>query len=213
MGRAQAINGRLRRLPVWPVYLAGLIPAAWLWTAALTGRLGVDPVKALEQGLGLHALQFLIASLAVTPLRRFTGVSLLRYRRALGLLAFAYVLQHLGVWLLFDIQLRWPEIWADILKRPYITVGMAGFLMLLPLALTSTDAAVRRLGAAAWTRLHRLAYPAALAGGAHFLMSVKAWPLEPILYMAAILALLALRLVPRSAGPRAAPGAGPALRR
>lgn len=198
MTLAQVINARLRRLPVWSVYALGLLPAAWLWGAGLTGRLGVDPVKALEHGLGLHALQFLIASLAVTPLRRFTAVSLLRFRRALGLLAFFYVLQHLGVWLLFDIQLRWGEIWADIVKRPYITVGMAGLLMLLPLALTSNDGAVRRLGAAAWRRLHRLAYPAILAGGVHFLMAVKAWPLGPTLYMAAILGLLGLRLVPRS---------------
>jgi sulfoxide reductase heme-binding subunit YedZ len=103
---------------------------------------------------------------------------------------------HLMVWLALDLQFRWGEIWADIVKRPYITVGMLGFLAMLPLALTSWDGAVRRMGAAAWRRLHRLAYVAGVAGAIHFLWLVKAWPVEPMLYLAAVVGLLALRLAP-----------------
>ncbi|MDT8857759.1 protein-methionine-sulfoxide reductase heme-binding subunit MsrQ [Paracoccaceae bacterium Fryx2] len=192
---AARINGALRSVPPLAVYALGLVPLAVLVVQAATGALGIDPVKQIEHRLGLLGLQFLIAVLLVTPLRRVTGVNLVRYRRALGVLSFIHVALHLATWLLLDIQLRWAEIGADILKRPYITIGMAGFLMLLPLALTSNDASVRRLGPAAWRRLHWLTYPAALAGALHYLWLVKAWPPEPMLYLAAVLGLLALRVV------------------
>ena len=195
MSVAAAINGALRPVPTWVVYAAGAVPAVLLTVALFTGGLGVDPVKRLERDLGLYALQFLIAGLCITPLRRFTGVNLLRWRRAVGLLAFAYAALHVLVWVTLDLQFRWAEIGADIVKRPYITVGMAGFLMLLPLALTSTDGAIRRMGAAAWRRLHQLVYPAALAGAAHYVWLVKSWPIEPILYLLAVLALVGLRVL------------------
>jgi methionine sulfoxide reductase heme-binding subunit len=194
MQLARAANSALRRVPVWCVYGAGVVPALWLFWLGLSDGLGPDPVKALEHRLGEIALQLMVAVLAVTPLRRLTGVSLLRFRRAIGLLAFFYVLLHLAVWLVLDIQLNWSEIWTDILERPYITIGMAGFVLLVPLALTSNDMAVRRMGARAWSRLHRLTYLAALAGAVHYLMLVKAWPVEPLLYLAAVVALLGLRL-------------------
>lgn len=194
MPGAQSLNAALRRIPVWPVYLLGMAPAAWTFWLAVTGNLGPDPAKVLEHRLGELGLQYLVAVLAVTPLRRWTGVSLLRFRRALGLLAFFHVVLHLTAWLALDIQFYWGEIVTDILERPYITIGMAGFLMLLPLAATSNDRAVRRMGAAAWRRLHLLTYPAAVAGAVHYLLLVKAWPLEPFMYLAAILGLLALRL-------------------
>ena len=193
-GIVDGLNGALRRVPIWLVYLAGAVPAVWLFWLGLTGGLGPDPAKALEHRYGKIALQLLVAGLAVTPLRRLSGVNLLRLRRALGLLAFFYVVLHLLVWLVLDIQLDLAAIAEDILKRPYITIGMAGFLMLLPLALTSTDSALRRMGAGAWRRLHRLAYPAALAAAVHYVMVVKAWPLEPFVYLGTILLLLALRL-------------------
>ncbi len=195
----QAINAALRRLPVPAVYLLAAVPGAWLVALAFTGGLGVDPVKRLERELGLLALQFLILGLAVTPLRRLAGISLLRFRRALGLSAFGYVLLHVAVWLALDMQFLWSQIATDLVRRPYITIGMAALALLVPLALTSTDRALRRMGAAAWARLHRLVYPATVTGGLHFVMVVKAWPLEPFLYLAAILALLALRLRRRPA--------------
>lgn len=199
---AARINGALRALPTWPVYGLGLVPLAVLAGQVLTGGLGIDPVKALERELGMLGLQFLVAGLCITPLRWATGVSLIRFRRAVGLLAFLYVALHLAVWVLLDLQLRWAEIWADIVKRPYITAGMVGFAAMLPLAITSNDLSVRRMGAAAWQRLHRLTYLAALAGAVHFLWLVKAWPVEPILYLAAVVALLgwrALRSLRRAA--------------
>lgn len=192
---AQGVNAALRRVPVWAVYLAGLLPLFWLLLRALSGGLGPDPVKAIEHALGLTGLQLLVAGLCVTPLRQMTGVSLLRFRRALGLLAFLYVALHLAVWVLLDLQLRWAEIGADIARRPYILIGFVGFLLMVPLAITSNDSAVRRMGALAWRQLHRLTYAVALAGAIHFLWLTKTWQTEPIAYLAAVLVLLALRAV------------------
>jgi sulfoxide reductase heme-binding subunit YedZ len=201
----QALNNGLRRLPVPVVYLSGLLPLLWMVWLGFHNGLGVDPVKTVEHALGLHGLQFIVAGLVVTPLRRFTGLNLIRFRRAVGLLAFFYVTLHLATWLLLDLQLRWGEIWADILKRPYITIGMAGFVLLLPLALTSNNASVRRLGARTWQKLHRLTYLAAIAGVLHFIWLVKAWPPEPLLYALAVFSLLLIRLLP-GVGRRFAPG-------
>ena len=192
---AQRVNAALRRVPVWPVYVLGALPPFWFLYLGLTGGLGVEPITELEHRLGEIGLQALIAALAVTPLRRFTGVSLLKFRRAIGLLAFYYIACHLLVWLLLDI--RDPaRIWEDILERPYITIGMVGFLLLVPLAVTSNDASVRKLGAAAWKRVHWLAYPATILGAVHFVMLVKGWQIEPFLYLLAILLLLAARIRP-----------------
>ncbi len=199
MALAEAINRGARRLPTAAIYAAGMVPLAWLVWAAATGGLGIDPVKEMEHRLGLWGLQLLILGLCVTPLRRYAGVNLIRFRRAVGLVAFAYILLHFLVWLVLDMGLLWQQALADIAKRPYVTVGMLGLVALMPLALTSNDWSVRRLGAAAWRRLHRLTYLAALAGGVHYLWLVKAWPVEPFLYLGAILALLALRLPARRA--------------
>ncbi|REC56157.1 protein-methionine-sulfoxide reductase heme-binding subunit MsrQ [Rhodosalinus sediminis] len=192
MPAAQAISAAARRVPLWLVWSAGLAPVPWLIWQAATGGLGVEPLEALEHRLGELGLQLLIASLAVTPLRRHLGVNLMRFRRALGLLAFTYVALHLAVWLALDVQTL-ARAGEDILKRPYITVGMAAFVLLLPLAATSTDRAVRRLGAR-WRQLHRLAYPAAVLGGLHYVLLAKGLQLAPLAYLAAILALLAARL-------------------
>jgi len=190
------VNTGLRRLPVWVVYLLGAVPAALLLIGAFTGGLGVDPVKGLEHELGEWGLRFLIASLAVTPLMR-VGLRLIRFRRALGLLGFWYVLAHFAVWVGLDMGLMWSQIAGDLVKRPYIMVGFGALLLLLPLALTSSDRAVRRLGGQAWRNLHRLAYPAILAGAVHFVMIGKVWTADSLIYLGLTLALLALRLVPR----------------
>ncbi|WP_444667839.1 protein-methionine-sulfoxide reductase heme-binding subunit MsrQ [Cereibacter changlensis] len=192
---AQRINTALRPVPGWVIYPLALIPLLLLVWQTFSGALGVDPVKAIEHRLGEVALQLLVAGLAITPLRWATGVSLIRYRRAVGLMAFLYVGLHLATWLLLDIQLRWAEIGADLLKRPYIMLGMLGFAVMIPLALTSNNASIRRLGPAGWARLHKLTYVAALAGALHFLLLVKAWPLEPMLYLGGVIALLAVRAI------------------
>lgn len=197
---AARINGWARRVPEWAVYLAGALPGLWIFWLAASGGLGIDPVKEIEHRLGELGLQFLIGGLAFTPARRFLGLNLIRFRRAVGLLAFAYVSLHLLAWIALDMSFLWSQAAADIVKRPYITMGMAGFLLLLPLAVTSNSASIRRMGGANWRRLHKLVYPAALAGGIHYLWLVKAWPLEPFLYLGATILLLALRIrLPRRA--------------
>ncbi len=200
MDLAGTLNGWLRRVPAWPLYVLAPMPPVWFLWLGLTGGLGAEPINALERELGLLALQVLVVSLAVTPIRRFLGLNLIRFRRALGLIGFFYVALHLLVWVALDVQ-SLERIWADIVKRPYITVGMAGFVMLIPLALTSTDGMVRRLGAARWRQLHRLVYPAVLLGGIHNVMVAKVWEIDRLAWLVAILVLLALRLrVPNRAG-------------
>jgi sulfoxide reductase heme-binding subunit YedZ len=194
MDIAGRLNSALRRVPAWVAYPFGLVPLGLLAWQAASGGLGVDPVRALEQELGLLGLQYLIAGLCVTPLRRWTGINLIRFRRAIGLLAFLCIALHLSVWVLLDLQLRWSEIGADLVKRPYIIVGMIGFLVMVPLALTSNNLSVRRLGAAAWQRLHRLTYVAVLAGALHFLLLVKVWTFEPLAYAVVAVALVVLRI-------------------
>ncbi|MDX5403833.1 MAG: protein-methionine-sulfoxide reductase heme-binding subunit MsrQ [Rhodobacterales bacterium] len=192
------LNALTRKVPTWVVYGLGAVPLVVLVWGAVTGGLGVDPVKAIEHRLGELGLQFLLASLAITPLRRI-GLNLIRFRRALGLLAFAYVGLHLVAWVWLDMGLRWTEMAADLAKRPYVILGMAGFVVMIPLALTSTNAAIRRMGPVAWGRLHRLAYVAILAGLLHLVLLSKVWTAEILVYSALGLVLLAVRLLPRRA--------------
>lgn len=187
------INALARRVPVYAVYLAGVLPFLWIVWLAVTDGLGPDPVKAIELRLGELGLQLLVAGLLVTPLR-WVGLNLVRFRRAIGLLAFFYVTMHLLTWVILDMGLRWDQMAADLVKRWYIIIGMLAFAAMVPLALTSNNASIRRLGAATWNRLHRLTYVAALGGAAHYLMLVKAWPIEPLFYLGAITALLLARV-------------------
>ena len=177
------------------IYIVGMVPAVWYFYLGFTDQLGADPQNTLERTLGLWGLRFLIATLAITPLRRLGGPSLIRYRRAIGLLAFYYVTLHLFVYLVLDQGLNGPAIIADIVKRPYITIGMLAFTLLVPLAVTSNNAMIRRLGGQAWNRLHRLVYVAAIAASVHFLMVVKTWNPEPVIYAVLIAGLLLFRLV------------------
>ena len=186
------INTLAHRVPTWTVYIVYLLPVPWLLYLAQTGGLGREPIKALEHELGEIALQLLIIGLCITPLRKHLGLNLIRFRRTIGLLAFTYVALHLLVWLVLDVG-NMSQIWADILKRPYITIGMLGFSLLIPLAITSNNWSVRKLGPA-WRKLHKLTYAAVILGGVHYLMLVKTWQAEPLIYMAVILGLLALRL-------------------
>ncbi|WP_380055577.1 protein-methionine-sulfoxide reductase heme-binding subunit MsrQ [Falsihalocynthiibacter sp. SS001] len=190
----QSTNQFLRKIPAGSLYIIGMLPAALLVWRLFSGALGVDPVKTLEHELGEIALQLLVLGLAITPLRTKLGLNLIKFRRAIGLLAFAYVLMHLGVWLFLDMQLLTDQIVKDIVKRWYITIGMLGFALMIPLAITSNNLAVRRLGGTAWRKLHRLTYGAILAGALHYVILVKGWQLEPLIYFGIIILLLALRL-------------------
>lgn len=186
------LNRTARHVPIWLLYLLGALPPMWFLYQGLTGGLGVEPIKGLEHKLGELGLQAMILGFAITPLRRFVGLNLIRFRRAVGVLSFYYVACHLLVWLVLDVQIL-SQIWADILKRPYITIGMASFLLMLPLALTSNNWSVRRLGAR-WRNLHRLVYPAVVLGGLHYVLLVKTWQVEPLVYFTIIISLLVVRM-------------------
>ncbi len=194
------INGFARRVPVWAIWLVYLTPVPILLYMGATGGLGREPVEALEHELGEIALQLLIIGLCITPLRRFFGINLLKFRRAFGLLAFTYVVLHMLVWAVLDVQ-SLSRIWADILKRPYITIGMTAFLLLLPLAVTSNNASVRWLRAR-WGKLHRLVYPAVILSAVHFLWVRKGLQIEPLIYLAVVVALVGVRM-PRLSEKRA----------
>src|SRR5687768_7349854 len=196
------------------IYTIGFVPAVWTFYLGLTDQLGADPQNVLERTLGLWALRFLIVALAITPLRRLGGPSLIRYRRAIGLMGFYYATLHLTVYLVLDQGLDLAAIWADIVKRPYITVGMVAFTILVPLAVTSNNAMIRRLGARAWQRLHRLVYVATAAGAIHFVMLVKSWwTPEPAIYATLVIALLLIRVwfyAQKRLWPKARPVSRPA---
>lgn len=192
MPLADSLNQGLRRVPAWPLYIVGVCPAVWFVWLGVTGGLGVEPINALEKELGKIALQLLVAGLAITPLRRIAGINLIRFRRAVGLLAFFYVTLHLLVWLVLDVQIP-AQIWADIVKRPYVTIGMTAFVLMIPLAVTSNTWSARRLGPA-WRRLHRLTYAVAVLGAIHYMWLVKGFRFEPLIYLAVILLLLTLRI-------------------
>ncbi len=195
---ADSVNGALKRIPVLPLYALAAMPMVWLFWQALNGMLGADPMRTLEQEYGQWALRFLIATLLVTPLRERGGWNFLRFRRFLGLMAFWYALAHWMVYIVLDKQLALLPIINDLLKRPYIMFGMLAFLCFATLAATSNDWSIRRLGALAWRKLHRLVYVAAIAVVAHYLLLVKSWTFEPLAYAAILLALLAMRLLPKT---------------
>ena len=177
-----------------------LLPLAWLlYLTFVTGNLGANPVEYIIRYLGDWALRFLLIALAVTPVRILTGwLPVARLRRTLGLYAFFYVLLHIAGYVVIDHFFDWKTIWADIVKRTYITVGMAVFLALLPLAVTSTAGMVKRLGGARWKMLHRLVYAAGIGGVVHFYMMVKLDVREPLLYAAILAVLLGWRVAKRA---------------
>ncbi len=179
------------------VFLLCLLPVGWLlaglagWPAA---SLGANPIEKIQDTLGIWGLRFLLTTLAVTPLREFLGwPRLLGFRRMLGLFAFFYVSLHFLFYLLVDQSLDWRVLLEDIAKRPFITVGFSALLLLIPLAVTSTKRAMRRLGRR-WQRLHRLVYPAAILACTHFYWQVKADIREPLVYVLVLAVLLGWRL-------------------
>ena len=193
MTPAQKVNSVLLKVPTWPIYVLGALPPLWFLYLGLTGGLGAEPIKSLEQELGSLTLKFIVAVVAVTPLRNWTGVNLVKFRRAIGLLAFYYVACHLLVWLVLDVQVL-SQIWADIVKRPFVTIGMLAFTLMIPLAVTSNNWSIRKLGPKAWRRLHQLTYAAAVLGAVHFVILSKGFQFEPLIYLGIIVGLLATRI-------------------
>ncbi len=196
----ERVNTTVRRIPAWPLYILLALPGVWLFYQALNNQLGADPLKALEHQLGVYALQLLVASLLITPLRNWFGVNLIKYRRAIGLMAFFYTASHLLTYLWLDQQWWWDAIIKDLTKRPYIIIGFTAFLAMIPLAITSNNTSIKRLGAGGWKKLHRLAYYAALGGAVHYVLLEKTWQQEPILYVLIVVALLGYRFVKANKG-------------
>ena len=175
------------------IVIGGLLPAGSLIVGAFTDNLGANPIEFITHETGKFALVFLFITLAVTPIRRLSGWNdIVRVRRMLGLFAFFYATLHFRTWVVLDQFFDAPAMVEDIMKRPYITVGMAGFVCMVPLAVTSNAGMIRRLGRR-WKTLHRLTYVAAVAGVVHFWWLVKADLTEPQRWAAALTVLLGLR--------------------
>lgn len=199
-GRRAARAGAGWRVPVrWraaALFMAALLPLARLAWIAPSGGLGANPVEFVIRSLGTWSLVLLLVTLAVTPMRSVPGLRWLPgSRRMLGLFAFFYVVMHLMSYVGLDLFFDFPLLLQEIVKRRYITVGMIAVLILLPLALTSTDKSIKRLGGAKWRRLHRLVYLAAILGVFHYYMMIKAGFLEPLIYACILAGLFAVRLL------------------
>ena len=179
------------------VFLAALVPFAVIAAAVWSGDLGANPVETVLHHFGEWALRLLLVTLAITPLRRLTGWNqAVRLRRMLGLFAFFYASVHIATYVVLDRSLLVEEILDDLTERPYIMVGFAAFVLLVPLAATSTNAMIRRLGGRRWRALHRIVYAAAAGGVIHYWWLVKADVREPVIYAAVLLVLLVLRYPP-----------------
>jgi sulfoxide reductase heme-binding subunit YedZ len=190
---AQRVNGWARRIPAWPIYPLVALWVAWPFYLGLTNQLGPEPINTLERTYGDIAIKLIVAGLAVTPLRDWLGVSLIKFRRAIGVSAFFVVLAHFSVWALLDLR-SLSAVWTEVVERPYITFGFSAFLLLIPLAITSNNLSIRRLGPLRWKKLHWLVYPAAVLGALHYFWIAKGFELEAILWCLAIVLLLAVRI-------------------
>jgi sulfoxide reductase heme-binding subunit YedZ len=177
------------------VFLVCLVPLGLLILRAVRGDLGANPIEFITHATGDWTLRFLIITLAITPFRKLLHLpQLIRFRRMCGLFAFFYVCLHFSTWIGLDKFFDWQQMWKDVLKRPFITVGFAGFVLLIPLAVTSTAGWIRRLGGKRWQLLHRGIYLTAILGVVHYYWLVKSDVRKPLEYGAIVGVLLAWRL-------------------
>lgn len=180
------------------VFVVALLPLCWLVYALLADKLGANPIEAVTRDTGLWALRFIMVTLLISPLRQMTGVNaLVRFRRMLGLFAFFYACMHMLLYLGLDQFFDWQEIWLDIIKRPFITVGFVSFVLLIPLTVTSTDRMIKRLGGRRWKKLHYLIYLIVVLSCVHFYMLVKQDKTEPLIYLLIMILLLGVRVINR----------------
>ena len=186
------VRASVRRLRSWHIYLSLLVPLLFLAYDLLSGQLGVDPMRAIEKSLGVTAIYILILTLCITPFSILTGINFIRFRRAFGLMSFFYIILHFSTWLLLDMQLRWIEIVESLTRKPFIVFGMMGFLLLIPLAATSNNYSMKRLGKY-WPKLHKLIYAAIILGGIHYLMMEKTLQNDAIITFIIIIVLISLR--------------------
>jgi len=178
------------------VFALCLVPALLLVWKGFTGGLGANPIEYITHATGDWILRFLCITLSVTPLRKILGLpELIRFRRMLGLFAFFYACLHFLIWFVLDKFFDWGEIAKDVVKRPFITAGFTAFVLLIPLAVTSTKGWIRRMGGKRWQMLHRLIYVSAIAGVVHYYWLVKSDIRLPVMYGVIIFVLLAYRLI------------------
>lgn len=195
----------VRRVVKPVVFIACLTPAALLLYNALWGDLGVNPLETLTNETGIWTLRLLVATIAITPIRWLTKWNpIITFRRMIGLFAFFYGTIHFFIYFLFDRSLQFDGLWEDVALRPYITVGFTAFVLMIPLAITSTTGWIRRLGGRRWNVLHRLAYVSAVGGVLHYWWKVKLDVTDPAIYAVIVGVLLGWRAV-KSFGKRQAP--------
>jgi sulfoxide reductase heme-binding subunit YedZ len=188
------VSARSRVALKTAVWVVALVPLARLLYGFWTDDLTVNPIEYVTRELGEAGLQLLLASLALTPLRIVFGVGWpVTVRRLLGLFAFFYIGLHFGVWIVLDHFFDWRTMLDDVVKRPWITVGVTALALLVPLAATSTTGMIKRLGGVTWRRLHRLVYAAAVLGVLHYIWLAKKVLIEPWVYAAVLAALLGIR--------------------
>jgi len=184
------------RFAKFVLFVNALVPLSLMLWDVGRKQVGANPLEFVTRTTGMLTLVFLMISLAVTPLRRITGLNwLVRFRRMLGLFAFFYGSLHLMTYIAFDRFFHFTTIPADILKRPFIAIGMTAFFLMLPLAITSTDKMVKRLGGKSWTRLHRIVYVSGILGVLHYYLLVKSDVRLPITFAFVLAALLGLRVL------------------
>jgi sulfoxide reductase heme-binding subunit YedZ len=194
-----------------PIFVLCLTPVAFLGWRALQNRLGANPIEFITHFTGDWTLRFLVIALTITPLRKLSGLpELIRFRRMLGLFAFFYGSLHFLTYIWLDKFFDWSDMWKDVVKRPFITAGFLAFVLLVPLAITSTTGWIRRLGGARWQMLHRLVYVSGVAGAVHYYWLVKSDVRLPLMYASLVGVLLVYRIVEKvrhssSAGRRPAP--------
>lgn len=195
MAIVQTLNSVTRKVPTWAVYIVLVLPAAFYTYWLFTNQLGSDPIRAYEHQIGEWGLQLIILGLLISPLRDWFKINLIKYRRSIGLMAFLYVVLHLVAYTVFDQSLIWSEIWKDIVKRPYITFGMLAAILMLPLAITSNNLSIRKMGPQKWNKLHKLVYIAGIGAVMHFLLLTKTWEVEPAIYALILFVLLTHRVL------------------
>jgi len=186
----------VRRVLKPAVFVAALAPFLWLLYNAFWGDLGANPVETITNQTGIWTLRLIVATIAITPIRWLTKWNpIIQFRRMIGLFAFFYSVLHFSIYFVLDRSMMVEGLWDDVVKRPYITVGFIGFVMMIPLALTSTKGWIRRIGGKRWALLHRLVYVTAIAGVIHYWWKVKLDVTDPMIYAAIVAILLGWRLV------------------
>ena len=197
MDIAGVINRSARKVPAWTIYIVGAAWAVYLfYLAAFTRAMGPEPVNALERAYGELGLQLIVVGLLITPLRDWFGVNLIKFRRAIGVTTFFFILAHFLVFAILDVQ-SLERVWTEVVKRPYVTIGTLSFVAMIPLAITSNNLSVRKMGAATWKRLHWLTYPAAILGALHYVWLAKGFQIEPLVYLTVLSGLVAYRYLPK----------------